>query len=299
MKKILLTICAPNKDEAKKWGDYYFALSLGEEFKKYSYDYKISAMDEWSSEGNTYDIHLHLRGLRKYPFKKKAKVNVIWHISHPESISLDEYYDFDLIFVASLKLAKVLQDLVKKPLYPLLQASNPKFFFYQNDKKFRNDLIFIGNTKGFYREVVKFAVDAGFSLKIWGKGWQKYIDTKYLEAEFFPNNQLRLLYSSAKIVLNDHWSDMSENGFISNRIFDVLASGGFVITDYVRGIEEVFGKTVICYYTALDFKEKVFYYLNCEGERKELSENGRNLILRNHTFAHRVEFIIDKINKET
>jgi len=299
MKRILLTICAPNKREGEKWGDYNFASLLGEEFRKWDYDYKISAVDEWSKDDHIYDMHLHLRGLKRYPIKKRGRVNIIWHISHPESISLDEYYDFDLIFVASLEFAKILQDLVKKPLYPLLQATNPKVFYYNYDKKFKNDLIFVGNTKGFYREAVKFAVDAGFSLKIWGKGWQKYIDTKYLEAEFFPNNQLRVLYSSAKIVLNDHWSDMSENGFISNRIFDVLASGGFVITDYVRGIEEVFGKTVICYYTALDFKEKVFYYLNCEGERKALSENGKNLVLKNHTFAHRAQFIIDKINKKT
>ena len=38
-------------------------------------------------------------------------------------------------------------------------------------------------------------------------------------------------------MLNDHWQDMAEEGFLSNRVFDVAMAGGFVISDTVAGAE--------------------------------------------------------------
>ncbi|KTQ99571.1 hypothetical protein NS184_17265 [Curtobacterium luteum] len=46
-------------------------------------------------------------------------------------------------------------------------------------------------------------------------------------------------YASARVVLNDHWPDMAAGGFVSNRVFDVLASGGVVVTDPVTGLADV------------------------------------------------------------
>jgi spore maturation protein CgeB len=40
-------------------------------------------------------------------------------------------------------------------------------------------------------------------------------------------------------VLNDHWPDMAAGGFVSNRVFDVLAAGGVVVTDPVVGLGDV------------------------------------------------------------
>ena len=51
------------------------------------------------------------------------------------------------------------------------------------------------------------------------------IDTSRVMAEHVPNDELRHVYSSAGIVLNDHWDDMREHGYISNRVYDALACG--------------------------------------------------------------------------
>ena len=51
-----------------------------------------------------------------------------------------------------------------------------------------------------------------------------------------PNDELGALYASAGVVLSDHWADMRELGFVSNRTFDVLASGGRLFSDDVPGL---------------------------------------------------------------
>ena len=42
-------------------------------------------------------------------------------------------------------------------------------------------------------------------------------------------------------MLNDHWEDMRVEGFVSNRIFDVLATEPRLLTDEVAGLAEVLG----------------------------------------------------------
>ena len=47
-----------------------------------------------------------------------------------------------------------------------------------------------------------------------------------MKGEGVPSTELARYYGAADIVLNDHWDDMLAEGFISNRIYDALASGG-------------------------------------------------------------------------
>ncbi len=68
-------------------------------------------------------------------------------------------------------------------------------------------------------------------------GWTPdLIDPRFVRGESIPNADLGRYYSSAAIVLNDHWDDMRAEGFISNRLYDALACGAFVISDHVEGI---------------------------------------------------------------
>ena len=41
------------------------------------------------------------------------------------------------------------------------------------------------------------------------------------------------------ILLNDHWEDMREKGFVFNRIYDGLACGAFILTDKVKDMGEL------------------------------------------------------------
>ncbi|MBA2443141.1 MAG: glycosyltransferase family 1 protein, partial [Rubrobacter sp.] len=112
-----------------------------------------------------------------------------------------------------------------------------------------------------------------------------------------PNEQVHRAYSSASIVLNDHWDDMREHGYISNRVYDALASGALVISDDLPELEEYFGDTVITYSSPEELHGLVEHYLEHPEEREEKARRGRELVLERHTFEHRMEEVLSQVNK--
>ncbi len=73
------------------------------------------------------------------------------------------------------------------------------------------------------------------------------------------------------------------------RVVDILAAGGFLITNYQTEIAERFedGKELVIAYTPEDMIEKTAYYLKHEEERKEIAKAGQRKVLS--------EFSYDKV----
>ena len=127
-------------------------------------------------------------------------------------------------------------------------------------------------------------------------GWEKFIDEKFIKGQFIENNELHKYYSSCKILLNDHWEDMRDMDFPSNRLFDALACGAFVISDKIPSAETLFEGNIVTYEDADDLKNKIEYYLVYEEKRKMMAKKGKELVLKNHTFDNRVETILEDLN---
>lgn len=70
------------------------------------------------------------------------------------------------------------------------------------------------------------------------------------------------------------------------RIFDVLASEGFLITNYQPEIQQYFEPDVdlVVYESMDDLKEKVAYYLSHDEERMMIAENGYRKIKKSFTY---------------
>jgi spore maturation protein CgeB len=115
------------------------------------------------------------------------------------------------------------------------------------------------------------------------------IPDSYVVAEHVPNDALRHVYSSAAIVLCDHWDDMREHGYVSNRIYDALACGAFVLSDEVLGLRERFGDAVPTYGSKEELHEMIERFLRDPDERQRRATLGRALVLESHTFARSAE----------
>ncbi len=77
---------------------------------------------------------------------------------------------------------------------------------------------------------------------------------------------------------------------LSQRIWDVLGCGGFLLSNYQSEIPEYFtiGKDLDCYENMDDLKEKIAFYLSHEDIREEIARNGLEKVQANHTYIHRV-----------
>ena len=85
---------------------------------------------------------------------------------------------------------------------------------------------------------------------------------------------------------------MREHGFVSNRIYDALACGAFVVSDHIAGLEERFGGAVVTYETADELRTIVDHFIANPSERAARVAAGRELVLGAHTFAHRVDALL-------
>ena len=106
----------------------------------------------------------------------------------------------------------------------------------------------MANSRKVHRRIVDDLAGTTHDLAIYGGDWTPdLVDPRFVKGEGVPNAELARYYSAAAIVLNDHWDDMLAEGFISNRLYDALACGAFVISDPVDGIEAEFDDAVATY----------------------------------------------------
>ena len=98
-------------------------------------------------------------------------------------------------------------------------------------------------------------------------------------------------YRSTKINFNT--TSMQMKGALNQRVFDVPASGGFLLTDYREQLDAAFevGREVVCYHGVEEIGDLVRHYLANPSARREISLRARARIEREHSYAHRIETI--------
>ncbi|BDZ72103.1 hypothetical protein GCM10025861_26200 [Methanobacterium petrolearium] len=293
-RKMAIKIPAPSWDEALEWGDYYMALGLKKELERKGCDVVLQVLPEWDGDGDARcDVVLVLRGLSRYQ-PKPQHFNIMWNISHPDEVTIDEYNQYQHVFIASQFWADEIAQKVDVPVEAMLQCTDPELFYPDPDDKYKHDLLFVGNSRGVQRKILRDLLPTDKDLAVYGAGWEGLIDKKYIKGEHIPNKELRKAYSSCKILLCDHWDDMRDKGFLSNRLFDASACGAFIISDKVKGIEDVFEDAVVTYDNPDDFQSLINYYLVNNHKRKEKSLDITDL--SNFIFEKNIELILELID---
>ena len=290
-----IKIGCPNLSVSHEWGDYHFANAMKRSLEKLGHACTVDCLDQWESvDSLTADIVIVLRGLSRYK-PKEGQINLMWNISHPDKISLEEYSEYDHVFVASIPYAEKLQKQLTVPVSPLLQCTDPALFNPSVEKKPRHDVLFVGNSRNVYRNIVRDAIQANLPISVYGTRWEQFIPKKYIAGEHIKNEELAGYYASAGIVLNDHWDTMREFGFISNRIFDAVASGALVVSDEIEGLSDVFLSSVVTYKSKEDLCEifRNFPSKISISQREDVAK----VICLEHSFDARVN-LIESLSKK-
>ncbi len=248
----------------KVWGDYWFKKNLLKEFASLGYPIDKTAPK----------ILLHLFGEPLYRIPAET-YKILWIHSHPDWITSEILYNYNKIYCISKPFIQKLMTMGFEAQFLMIPTHlRPKV------KGKEYDIVFVGNTK--QNTVRKIVRDMGFpacNIKIWGWGWRGLIPDQWYGGEYFDNRLLGGLYSSAKIVLNDHHEDMRREGFINPRILDVLASGGFVLSDTVLGMDELLDRGVATYRTPGELPETIVRYIEDPAARDTMTGRGQKAAL--------------------
>lgn len=294
-KKIAIMMPVPKYIEAESWGDYHFGVALKKQFERNGFSVEMRILPEWDMPFDGKYV-LVLRGLSVYK-PKKQHINIMWNISHPDDIAAEEYNAYDMVYVSSEKWAKHLSKELKTNVDVLMQCTDEEVFYPTEDNEHKYQLLFVGNSRKIYRKIIKDLLPTKYDLAIFGTNWNQYVDSSYIKGENIPNKELSKAYSSCDILLNDHWDDMREKGFVSNRIYDGLASGTFIITDEIEDLDDDLKECVAFYKNKGDLAEKISYYMENPEIRKAMSKKGMQIVREKHTFKNRAEKIIHYIDK--
>ncbi|WP_029322891.1 CgeB family protein [Butyrivibrio sp. AE3004] len=297
-----IDICGPmpENESAKFWGDYHYALAMKKSFEKQGFKVNILSREHWYDYTNS-KYSIVLRGTR--PYYRSAidtgRIMMFWAISHPADITPEELNQADHVFFASEKMQEVFEPKIKTASSVLPQCTDPDVMFCSGSCSLSPELLFVGNSRHVYRRIIKDLIPTEHDLQIYGRHWEDFPEVqKHVVSDYIANSEVSSAYHNAAILLNDHWDDMLEYGIISNRIFDALCAGAFVISDNVPGIHELLGDAVVTYNDRDDLKNKVDYYLSHPDERNAIASMAQSLVKEKHSFDARIAEII-KVMSQT
>lgn len=151
----------------------------------------------------------------------------------------------------------------------------------------------------------------GVEVRCWGTAWDMTILDRIVNKLLggpkklvIKSSRTRLtfeemsdVFEKSKINLNLSGSYRGDRKQIKGRIFDVTASGGFLLSEFVEGIGEFFeiGEEIVCFETYDELLDKIRYYLSHESERRSIAEAGYKRTISDHTAERRLNEIFTEI----
>lgn len=286
-----IRVASRDWEAADRGGDAALARSLAKALGERGHQALLQVDSEAGDPAaDCLDVLLVLRG-RRAGEPTPGRINLIWQISHPEETEAAELNRYDRVLVASTRHAEQLRGMVRPPVESLLQFTDPEVFHPVPTSRPMHDVAFAGNWRGEFRRIVWDALEAGHPPALYGRGWN-LLAPEHAVAEHVPHEELNCLYSSCKVLLCDHWDDMRCHGFVSNRVFDALACGAFVIADDNPALAEELPGAVETYSTPAELGAKLERYLGDPEERERIARHGRAMVLADHTVERRAEQLL-------
>lgn len=165
----------------------------------------------------------------------------------------------------------------------------------QSHPKFETDIAFTGSVhprfpNGRERRNTIYELGKLFRVRTYGSRWGakgKLIPMKPMYLE-----DLAVALSSAKLTVSMN-NYVGIRQYQSHRTWTNMSCGCCVMNRYEPAMEEIFEdkKHVVFWRDLKELIELVKYYLSHEEERKAIGRAARELIVKNHTFAHRIDLL--------
>ncbi|MCL2064434.1 MAG: glycosyltransferase [Candidatus Cloacimonetes bacterium] len=234
--------------------------------------------------------------------------------------------DFDYFFMIQKgEFEKELKNNCKTIYGCLPVAAEPKYhkplnLTHEEISFYGSDISFMGaaypNRILFFRQFNKI------NLKLWGTGWVDSDLPSYnipLKDHRITIEQSNIIYQASKVNINLHSSMENEsisnkmdikktsllidkNGdFVNPRTFEIAACGGFQLVDDRVAIRELFvaDKEIVFFSSVEEAIDKANFYLKNDDLRKKIALAGQQKTLKYHTYAIRLEQMINIAFKHT
>ena len=291
-------------------------LDLWHEFERYKPDF-LFIESAWRGKDELWRkrvIYSGMIGVELFKLllwcKKKAIPTVFWCKEDPPHFKhfVGTARHFDYIFTTAQEcIEKYRKYCGHDRIYPLLFAAQPKLQNPVLEVPRNNKVCFAGtyhNNKYKQRTeelCVLLRTAKNFGLDIYDRNCNTPIKRRknyQFPLEFNSNimgslefDQMNKVYRRYKVFLNVNSVANSKTMF-ARRVFELLASGTPVVSNYSRGIEHTFGDIVHMVETEQETQQALERLLYDEDYWRRTSARGVRAVMRNHTYRHRFHEIL-------
>ena len=228
-------------------------------------------------------------------------------LKREKDLATDPYWNIDYFFSVDRLMVEYLNQHDTLPKGFFLPAGVYEAECYPTEpvQQYQHDIIFVGS--GVYHPEWEYRQDLINWLHIkYGKQFAHY---GYGGIKKIRGHELNQLYSSSKIVIGDTLcKNFDYPYYLSDRIFETTGRNGFIIHPHIGGIEDLYetqrtkpeGAEIITYpFNNFDYLEYLIqYFLDNTAERESIRARGHERTLREHTYTHRLSYLLETIKNE-
>ena len=202
------------------------------------------------------------------------------------------FFDYNLVFQIDY-LNRYKKEGVRG-VFPFIGASTSIYRPIEASKEY--EVVFIGTPKSNRYESIKYLLSNGVNIKIAGAGWEKYPEFASIWFGKLTVRQSVEIINKSKINLSFTRNYLDKLHF-NSRIFEVMASKSFVISEYFDGYAKLFknDKEIVMFKDNKDLLDKIRYYLKNDKEREQIADNGYNRTLKFFSYQKQLKYIFQKI----
>lgn len=232
-----------------------------------------------------YDLNIHvdwgedgLTGVLPYAPLETPKPMAYWasdtHLGYDYRLSVAKRADY--VFCAQKRAVEDMKrDGIENPIW-LPHAVEPQAYpkFDLLTKKY--DICFVGHVNSQNREDALDVLFANFPNFYYGQQLFEDAARKFAESKVCFNISM----------LDD----------LNMRTFEVMATGSFLLTNWIPTIEEFFqdGTHLALYRSPEEMIDKAKYYIEHDSEREKIAQAGYEEVMKHHTIQHRVDRILQE-----
>ena len=113
-----------------------------------------------------------------------------------------------------------------------------------------------------------------------------------------PYDECCMAYRAYKLFLNVN-SVMNSDTMFSRRVFEILASSTHVLSTPSEGMEKMLPHGITVVDSLSDASSAIDHLLESDDERQRTAHLGYRHVMNNHTYSHRVGYMLEKIGIES
>lgn len=164
-----------------------------------------------------------------------------------------------------------------------------------------DSICFAGNTYNYRHFLIRKLVEEGFNdIRLYGDRpprWASDQVRSKFQDKFIVKEEKSRVFGESLACINS--TAMSEGNSLNCRAFEIAGAGGLQVMEYREAIGDCFepGKEIVTYASLEELYDKIRFYRSNRQAAVEVREKGLRRALNEHTYRHRLELILNNINR--